>query len=87
MHPQDVRSQHFHRGSVYDEELAPRFGNFYFEDPTFDQLLKSLHDNSRICLVEWLRLGGRYNLRRLPRPKLCFWQRLRKAFKILRHGR
>ena len=83
-HPQDVRSKHFHRGLVLDDELTPRFGTSYFEDPTFDQLLNSLYQNARICLIEWLRLRGHYKLRWLPRPKPAFLHRLRHAFAVLR---
>lgn len=87
LHPQDVRSKHFHRGLVFDEELAPQFGTSHFEDPTFDKLLNALHMNARICLVEWLLLGGQYKLRWSPRPKLGFLKRLGKAIAILRGAR
>jgi hypothetical protein len=84
VHPQEIRSGHFHRGRVVDEELAPRFGTNYFEDPSFDELLRSLHENCRICLIEWLRRDGNYKLQWLPRARPKWRIRLSKAFAALR---
>lgn len=84
VHPQEIRSGHFHRGRVADEELAPRFGTNYFEDPSFDELLRSLHESCRICLIEWLRRGGSYTLQWLPRARPTWRTRLRRAIAALR---
>jgi hypothetical protein len=84
LHPQAIRSNHFHRGRVIAEELTPRFGTRYFEDPTFDELLRALHENCRICLIEWLRRGGNYTMRWLSRARPTCRIRLRKAVAALR---
>jgi len=73
--------------SVASEELAPRFGTNYFEDPTFGELLRSLHEGCRICLIEWLRRGGHLTLRWLPRARPAWRTRLRKALAALRGAR
>ena len=83
-HPQSIRSDHFHRGKLADNELAPRFGSNYFDDPTFDELLRTLNINARICLIQWLRLGGNYTLRWLTRARPTWQTRLRKAIAALR---
>jgi hypothetical protein len=67
--PQKVRSNHFHRGELVDHELAPSFGTDYFEDPSFDSMIRQLAERTQICLVEWLRCGGSYHFLWLPRPK------------------
>ena len=82
--PQSIRSDHFHRGKLADNELAPRFGSNYFDDPTFDELLRTLNINARICLIQWLRLGGNYTLRWLTRARPTWQTRLRKAIAALR---
>jgi hypothetical protein len=84
LHPQQIRSGHFHWGRLTVDELAPRFGTNYFEDPTFDELLRALQENRRICLIEWLRRGGNYTLRWLPRTRPTWQARLRKAIAALR---
>lgn len=68
-HPQDVRSQHFHRGKLSAGELLPTFIHDDFKDPSFDKMLWALSPICRTCLIEWLRCKGRYDVRRLPRPK------------------
>ena len=79
-HPQDLRSEHFHRGKVVAEELAPRFGTDYFADPGFDDLLRALWEACHVCLTEWLRRAGAYKFQWMPRPKPTWMQRLRRAF-------
>jgi hypothetical protein len=86
-HPQEIRSGHFHRGRLVDEELAPKFGTDYFEDPTFDELLRELYKSCRICLIEWLRQGGSYRLQWLPRPRPTWRARLHRAISALRGAR
>lgn len=83
LNPQGIRSDHFHRGKVVDAELAPRFGTSYFNDPSFDDALRALNENSRICLVEWLICGGTYKFCWMPRPKLTWRDRLRRAAALL----
>ena len=70
LHPQSVRSDMFHRGETADNELAPKFGTEYFEDPSFGHMLTALSDSGRICLNEWLRRSGNYAFVWMPRPKL-----------------
>ena len=35
----------------------------------YDEMLRILSRISRVCLIEWLRLGGKYNVIRLPYEK------------------
>jgi hypothetical protein len=62
VHPQKVRSKHLHRGELAAGELLSRFQQNYFGDPSFDQMLMSLANTTRICLIEWLRCEGNYKL-------------------------
>jgi hypothetical protein len=82
--PQGVRSGHLHRGKVTDEELSPRFGSDYFRDPSFNDLLRALHQNCRICLIEWLRQGGTYSFQRMPPQRASLKQRLLRAMRVVR---
>lgn len=75
--PQKVRSDHFHVGELVDHELAPSFGTDYFEDPSFDSMIRQLAEVTRICLIEWLRCGGNYQFRWLPRPNASWYQKFR----------
>jgi hypothetical protein len=68
-HPQKVRSKHLHRGELLAGELLPVLFNDHFRDPSFDEMLRVLSRTSRICLIEWLRLGGKYKVVCLPREK------------------
>ena len=68
-HPQKVRSQHLHRGELLAGELLPVLFNDHFKDPSFDEMLRILSRTSRICLIEWLRFGGKYKVVCLPREK------------------
>jgi hypothetical protein len=68
-HPQKVRSQHVHRGTLSAGELLPMFIHDDFKDPSFDQMLWALSPICRICLIEWLRCKGEYDVIRLPRHK------------------
>lgn len=71
--PQRVRSRHLHRGELAAGELVPilRWGDF--GDPSFDETISKLTRTTRTCLIEWLRKGGQYELKRPPvrarRPK------------------
>ena len=58
-HPQGVRSKHFHRGELSGGELLSAISNDIFKDPTFDTMMRDLTSVSRVCIIEWLRLGGR----------------------------
>jgi hypothetical protein len=64
VHPQKVRSGHVHRG-----ELLPMLMQNHFMDPSFDEMLRALSAISRLCLIEWLRCGGRYRVVHLPPAK------------------
>ena len=68
-HPQKIRSKHLHRGDLLAGELRPMFFDEHFKDPSFDEMLRVLTRVSRMCLIEWLRLGGKYKVVRLPREK------------------
>jgi hypothetical protein len=68
-HPQRVRSQHLHRGTLSAGELLPMFIHDDFKDPSFDQMLWALSPICRVCLIEWLRCKGEYDVIRLPRHK------------------
>ena len=39
-----------------------------FKDPSFGSMLDLLGTNTRVCLIEWLRKKGEYEVVRLPRP-------------------
>ncbi len=67
--PQKVRSKHLHRGELVAGELLPMFFDDHFRDPSFDEMLRIFSSISRICLIEWLRLGGKYKVVRMPRRK------------------
>ena len=68
-HPQKVRSQHFHRGTLSAGELLTMFMHDDFKDPSFDRMLWALSPICRTCLIEWLRCQGKYVVRWFPRPK------------------
>jgi hypothetical protein len=57
IHPQKVRSRHLHRG-----ELLPMLMHDHFMDPSFDEMLDALLAISRVCLIEWLRCEGNYEV-------------------------
>ncbi len=65
VHPQKVRSEHFHRGRVAAGELLPLMMHDHFKDPSFDEMLTILSQVSRVCLIEWLRCEGTYKVIRL----------------------
>ncbi len=67
--PQQVRSKHLHRGELVAGELLPMLFDDHFRDPSFDEMLRIFSRISRVCLIEWLRLGGKYKVIRLPREK------------------
>jgi hypothetical protein len=69
LHPQKVRSEHLHRGKLSAGELLPMLIHDYFMNPSFDEMLRVLSTICRICLIEWLRCEGKYNVIRLPREK------------------
>jgi hypothetical protein len=64
--PQRVRSQHLHRGELAGGELVPFLLQKDFGDPAFDDTVSTLTRTTRTCLIEWLRRGGRYTLKRPP---------------------
>ena len=59
-HPQKVRNNHIHRGTLLAGELLT---HDYFKDPTFDEMLRTLDQTARICLIEWLRGKGKFNFK------------------------
>lgn len=70
-HPQGVRSKHLHRGELSGGELLSAISNDEFKDPTFDTMMRDLTSVSRVCIIEWLRLGGSfrsYPMSPTPRP-------------------
>ncbi len=66
--PQTVRSNHLHRGVLAAEDLTGLMATDPFQDPSFDEMLTTLAQVTRICLIEWLRRGGRYPFVWAPRP-------------------
>lgn len=68
-HPQKVRSEHLHRGKLSAGELLPMLMHDHFMDPSFDEMLRILARVCRICLIEWLRCEGKYEVIRLAREK------------------
>ena len=71
--PQAVRSDHLHRGELAGNDLAARLGGDDFRDPSFDEMLWRLSPVVRLCLIEWLRLGGTKRLVWMPRPSRHAW--------------
>jgi hypothetical protein len=69
LHPQKVRSEHLHRGKLSAGELRPMLMHDHFMDPSFDEMLRLLARVCRICLIEWLRREGKYEVIRLAREK------------------
>jgi len=69
LHPQKVRSEHLHRGKLSAGELLPMLMHNHFMDPSFDEMLRILARVCRICLIEWLRREGKYEVIRLAREK------------------
>ena len=67
--PQRVRSEHFHRGELLDDELGALMLSDPFKDPSFDGMLRTLSATTRVCLIEWLRCKGDYRVVRIPRDK------------------
>jgi hypothetical protein len=70
--PQQVRSDHVHRGMLVADELLPRLMGDDFKDPSFDETLTQLTTAVRACLIEWLRCRGEYTfkwVRRAPRAR------------------
>ena len=66
-HPQKIRSGHLHRGELAAGELLPMFLHNHFRDPAFDEMLRTLSTVTQICLIEWLRFKGEYQIIRIPR--------------------
>lgn len=62
--PQRVRSRHLHRGELAAGELVPILLERHFGDPSFHDTASTLTRITRTCLIEWLRRGGRYTLKR-----------------------
>lgn len=75
--PQRVRSRHLHRGELVGGELVQILLQSFFGDPSFDTTLSALTQTTRVCLIEWLRCGGRYTLKR-PRSTARHRKRQRK---------
>jgi hypothetical protein len=78
--PQEVRSQHVHRGELVGSELAVRLSGDDFRDPSFDEMLWQLSSVTRRCLIEWLRRGGIQRLTWMPRPSKYPWVDAMQAF-------
>jgi hypothetical protein len=72
LHPQKIRSEHLHRGKLSAGELLPMLMHDHFEDPSFDEMLRILATVCRICLIEWLRCDGEYEVIRLERERRGF---------------
>ena len=64
--PQSVRSKHVHRGVLVADEVPSLLLADPFGDPSFDETVTVLSQVTRICLIDWLRRGGQYNLVWLP---------------------
>lgn len=71
--PQQVRSDHVHRGKLAGNDLAARLSGDDFRDPSFDEMLRRLSPVVRLCLIEWLRLGGIKRIAWMPRPSRHAW--------------
>ena len=69
LHPQKIRSEHVHRGKLSAGELLPMLMHDHFMDPSFDEMLRILATVCRICLIEWLRCDGEYEVIRLGRER------------------
>lgn len=69
LHPQKVRSEHFHRGKLAAGEFLPLLMQDHFRDPSFDETLRILSQVCRVCLIEWLRCEGTYKIVRLGHQK------------------
>ncbi|MCC6611692.1 MAG: hypothetical protein IT515_18725 [Burkholderiales bacterium] len=67
--PQDLRSRHVHHGALAADDIAPLLFGDPFRDPSFHEMITMLSQVTRICLVEWLRRGGRYRITWLARPE------------------
>jgi hypothetical protein len=67
--PQRVRSDHVHRAQLIADELVPMLFSDEFHDPSLDVTLMQLATMVRGCLIEWLRCGGIYKFKGIPRPK------------------
>jgi hypothetical protein len=67
LHPQKVRSDHLHRGELLSDELLTMVMYDDFRDPSFGEMLDDLTLTCRICLIEWLRRGGKFTAVFLPR--------------------
>jgi hypothetical protein len=91
LHPQKVRSEHFHRGRLAAGELLPLLINDHFKDPSFDEMLRVLSRVCQACLIEWLRCEGTYKIIRLrherqgiSRAVLEFFVKLLRRFRPAR---
>jgi hypothetical protein len=62
--PQGVRNRHLHRGELAAGELVPFLLQQHFGDPSFHETASTLARITRACLIEWLRQGGTYELKR-----------------------
>ena len=62
IHPQQARNKHLHRGELLAGELLPMLFDDYFGDPSFNEMLHILSTVSRMCLIEWLRVEGKYTI-------------------------
>jgi hypothetical protein len=67
--PQGVRNQHLHRGALAVDEIAPLLFGDPFQDPSFREMIAALSPLTRVCLIEWLRRGGKYKVSGLTRSE------------------
>jgi hypothetical protein len=61
--PQRLRDDHFHRGELAAGELVSFLLQSHFGDPSFREAADALDRTTRLCLIEWLRRDGEYDLK------------------------
>ena len=67
--PHKVRNGLLHRAELAAGELVPMVIHDHFRDPSFDEMINSLSMITRMCLIEWLRCEGKYNVVLPSKPK------------------
>ena len=71
--PQDVRNAHLHRGEFRGSEFVQHLMMSSFQDPTFDQACRVLHQITQAAIIEWLRQCGTFTM--LPLKRRRSWRR------------
>ena len=71
--PQDVRNAHLHRGEFRGSEFVQHAMMSSFQDPTFDQACRMLHEIAQAAIIEWLRRRGTFAM--LPFRRRRSWRR------------